>query len=283
MAMFASPSLILEAPSIAMVRIDAASTGPWRSAEPNQRRRMVKLDLTVEQVFKGRLHPGERIHIDAEQHEAIGRYVAVGGAWSGKVVEKGRQYLVFSRQPAETLRVADAGEAVDVELALEFEKNGWPLSELDRRAGPNRGSLGRLFAEYLGAKLPAAVRGGAGQWESILAFIEGPELSPAFRAMGAVTAMDAVLMQPPAPPPILQRTALMGFHLLAMPDANGLHNRLVQAYLPNLLGLTGSEPKHPAAEIFSGNPAAREQAAKSLAALPPSAHRDRLQAWLEAR
>ena len=283
MAMSASPSIILEAPSITLMRIEAASPGRWRPAGRYERRRIVRLEVQVERVFKGPLRPGGRFEIEAEQREPVGRYFATGGAWSGKVIEKGLQYVVFSRAPLEVLRVADAGEAADVELALEFEKNGWPMSGLQQHAGPHRRSLGRLFAEYLGARLPEAARGDPRQWESILVFIEGTELSPSFRAMAAVAAMDAVLMQPPAEPAIVRRTARMGFRLLAMPDANGLHSRLVQSYLPNLVGLEGSEPRRAPAGIFSDQPDAREQAVKALEALPVSSARDRLEAWLAGR
>src|SRR5207248_1934456 len=144
--------------------------------------------------------------------------------------------------PCETLHVADVGETTRVELGLGFEEHQWPLGDLEQRAGPERHLLGHLFAEYLNAKLPRAVSQDAQQWDSILTFLEAPDLAPPFRAHVAIAAMDAVLLLSPAPDPIVQRTVVMAFRILSSPDESGFHNRVVATYLPNLLGQQGSEP-----------------------------------------
>jgi hypothetical protein len=262
------------------MRIETVSLGAWTSGTPSERRRAVALDVVVERVFRGPLRTGERLKIEAEQHEPIGRYFAVTGAWSGKTLERGSKYIVFSRSAAETLRVTYASEATDIELALGFEDNGWALSELARRAGPQKASLGPLFAEYLNVKLPGAVSGGVQQWDSILSFFEAPGLAPRFRVLAATAAMDAVLMLSPAPDHIVRRTAVMAFRLLSMQDENGFHERLVGTYLPTLLGQHGAEPKRSAAEIFADYPRDRERAARSLSAAPPYNSRAFLQNWL---
>lgn len=154
-AVAATPAF--DAPSIVVVRIEAAAPGPWRFVERTERQRHVALDLVVERVLRGPLHAGEQLKMNAEQSEAVGRFAAVGGAWSGKTLEKGGRYLIFARTPTDVVRVAAPSQVVDVELALDFEKSKWPLSELARRAGPKGKLLGPLFAEYLAASLPAAV------------------------------------------------------------------------------------------------------------------------------
>ncbi|MCM3902571.1 MAG: hypothetical protein ND866_12770, partial [Pyrinomonadaceae bacterium] len=185
--------------------------------------------------------------------------------------------------PSQTLRVADVAESPGVELALAFEEHHWALSELGSRAGKNRGLLGPVFAEYLTAKLPAAVPQGIAQWNSILSFIEDPGLTPLFRAMAATAAMDAVLAQSPAPEAILQRTVVMAFRILSFTGERGFHDRLVRTYLPNLLGYEGSEPTRSAQRIFASYPEDQERAAKALSTVPQSSARARLDDWIAGR
>jgi hypothetical protein len=276
----AGGAIIFDAPSIALLRIETVSAGAWTPVSRIERQRLVKLDVLIEQVFRGPLRPGARLQIEAEQHEPVGRTFAVSGAWSGKTLETGLRYLVFSRTPSETLRVVDGDETTDVELALAFEDHRWPLGDLELRVGPVRSRLGPLFAEYLNARLPTTVSQGARQWDSILDFLEAPGLTPLFRARAAVAAMDAVLMAPPAPDQIVQRTVVMAFRLLSLPDENGFHNRVVATYLPNLLGQEGSERKRSAGQIFAAYPGDRASAAKALAAMPRSESRAVLEGWL---
>lgn len=276
-------AVVLEARSIAIMRIESAATGEWNTQTPNERRRVVKLGLVVERVFRGPLHPLEKLTIDAEQVEPTSRVFAPVGPWSGKTLTKGSRYLVFSQTPSETLRVTDVAETKSVELALAFEEHHWPLGELSRRSGEKRGALGPAFAEYLTAKLPAAVSQGIEQWNSIASFIEGPGLTPAFRNMAATAAMDAVLMLSPAPEAILDRTAVLAFRMLGFSDDHGFHDRLIRSYLPNLLGYEGSEPKRSARQIFSSYPEDHERAAKALSAIPPSSERALLESWIAGK
>jgi hypothetical protein len=271
---------IFNAPSIAVIRIKTASAGPWSFLQPSERQRVVELDVLVERVFRGSLRTGAKLKIEAEQHEPVARDFAVPGPWSGKTLESGSRYLIFLRNHSETLRVADVDEAAGVELALSFENHRWPLSDLERHAGAKRHLLGHLFAEYLNSKLPAAVSQDNQQWNSILSFLEAPGLKPAFRVEASIAAMDAVLMSSPAPDAIIQRTVIMAFRLLSLPDQNGFHNRVVVSYLPNLLGHEGSEPKRSASRIFAEYPGDRERAVNTLEQIPYSDARNFLKDWL---
>ena len=279
----ADAAVVLEAQSIAVVRIESAAAGEWDKQIPNERRRMVKLSLVVERVFRGPLKPGEKLTIEAAQGEPTGRVFAPAGPWSGKALVKGPRYLVFWRTPSEPLRATDVAESPGVELALAFEEHHWPLSELARRVGDKRRLLGPVFAEYLTAKLPEAVSQGAAPWNSIMNFTEGPGLTPAFRAMAATAAMDAVLMLSPAREAILDRTAVMAFRMLGFPDERGFHDRLVRAYLPNLLGQEGSELKRSARQIFASYPEDQQRAARALAAIPSSTARAFLDGWIAGK
>jgi len=273
----------LEAQSIAVLRIERAAAGEWDYQTPNERRRVVKLGLVVERVFRGPLHPQEKLTIDAEQVEPTSRVFAPVGPWSGKALAEGMRYLVFSQSPSETLRVTDVAESPGVELALAFEEHHWPLSDLSRRTGEKRRLLGPVFAEYLTAKLPAAVSQGIVQWNSIASFIEGPGLTPAFRNMAATAAMDAVLMLSPAPEAILDRTAVMAFRMLGFSDDRGFHDRLVRSYLPNLLGQEGSEPKRSARQVFASYQEDQQRAAKALSTIPSSGERVFLEDWIAGK
>ena len=144
-----------------------------------------------------------------------------------------------------------------------------------------RQSMGPLFAEYLRVKLPPVVASGdARQWQSVAAFVENPELLPAFRAMAAKAAIDAVLMLAPAPEAIVARTVHMSFRLLSMPDANGLHSRVAAAWLPSLLGMEGLEARRAADAIFGSGGMTTAEAARILQALPKSEPVARLRSWL---
>jgi hypothetical protein len=279
----AAAAIVLDARSIAVMRIQKAAAGEWKHDTPNERRRVVELDLRVERVFRGPLHAGEKLTIEAAQAEPTGRVQAPAGPWSGKVLVKGSRYLVFSQGPSQTLRVADVAEIPGVELALAFEEHHWALGEIGARAGKRRGLLGPVFAEYLAARLPAAVPQGIAQWNSIMSFIEEPGLTPHFRAGAATAAMDAVLAQSPAPEAIVQRTAVMAFRILGLPDESGFRERLVRTYLPNLLGFEGSEPMRSAERIFASNPGDRERALKALSTVPPSSARSRLDHWIAGK
>ena len=279
-ALHTHATTIFDAPSITVMQIRAASVGKWKSVDPSERQHVVDLNLRVERVLRGSLHPGATLKIAAEQREPVGRTFAVAGPWSGKALQPGLRYLVFARSPSETLRVTDIGEVEGVELALAFEDHKWPLSDLERRAGAKRHLLGQLFAEYLSTKLPVAVSQDARQWNSILSFIEAPGLTTVFRDQAAVAAMDAVLMVSPSPDAIVERTVVMAFRLLSLPDESAFHNRLVTTYLPNLLGQEGSERKRTANDIFAAYPGERERADQALREMPPSQACALLKGWI---
>jgi hypothetical protein len=271
---------IFNAPTIALVRIKTASAGPWSFVGPNEKQRLVELNVVVERMLRGSQRTGASLKIEAEQQESLGRDVAVPGPWSGKTLEPGLRYLVFFQTELKALRVTDAGEAEGAELALCFESHKWPLIELERRAGPKRNLLGHLFAEYLKTKLPAAVSQDARQWNSILNFLEAPGLTLPFRLEASIAAMDSALMSSPAPDLIVQRTVIMAFRLLSLPDRNGFHDRVVANYLPNLLGQQGSEPRRSASKIFAEYPGDRQRAVKALGQIPSSEARNSLMDWL---
>jgi hypothetical protein len=281
-----SSCVVVQAAEIASVEISRADPEPWQDIGNLERQRKVTLRLFVKCVLKGSLHAGDNVTVVVTQNEARGRYFAVTGAWSGKAVDSGRHYLIFAKntsmQDESLLRVTDEKNASsDVELALAFEEKGWPLSELAKRVGRRRGSLGPLFAEYLKARLPQVVQRKAGDWEAVLRFIESADLPASFRSLASDAAIEALLQNSPAPETQLMRTIIGAFRLLALPDANGLQNRLLQAQLPNLLGWEGSEPKRSAQEVFRHFPKDRVASEKALRQLAPSPERDRLLEWIQ--
>ena len=181
----ADAAVVLEAQSIAVVRIESAAAGDWDKQNPNERRRMVKLSLVVERVFRGPLKPGEKLTIEAAQGEPTGRVFAPAGPWSGKALVKGTRYLVFWRTPSEPLRATDVAEGPGVELALAFEEHHWPLSELARRVGDKR----RLLAcssptgpAFEGAQIACGQRAAPGAIERMR--IDRQTLEPRYKVIG---------------------------------------------------------------------------------------------------
>lgn len=289
-AALGNASVIRQSASIALVRILSATPEPWEASNSYERSRRLTIEVLAVRVLRGGLQAGSRGTIRAVQRESVGLTHAVAGSWSGKAVERDREYLVFSRSastdPDEvfaddaTLLVAEPNAAVDVETALEFEDHRWPLRDLNAHAGPAARQLGPMFASYLGERFPDSVKHGIREWDGILSFIERRDLNPAFRVPAAEAAFDAVLLFSPAPRDIVRRTVFMAFNLLASADDPASQASLLDTYLPNLLGMEGQEVKRTATQVFANKATERRMAEKALAQSPPSAGRERLLRWL---
>ncbi len=83
---------------------------------------------------------------------------------------------------------------------------------------------------------------------------------------------------PPSRSDLLARAM---FKLLALPQAQPLHDGLLQVLLPNLLGLQGGTPQHSAAEVFRSAPNERSLAKQALAGYKGSVDPSQIVSWLQ--
>jgi hypothetical protein len=225
------------------------------------------------------------------QHEPVGRDFAVPGVWSRQTLTPGARFLVFSRSSSAataaalsesaTEKVLPADDALaDTELALAAERDRAPLAALLDRAAPRIGSLGPLFAEYVGARLPGVLFADPAGFTQLLAFLENPALAPAVRGMVLRDLYGRMILADPAPPAFTNQLVVSSFHLLAEPQAAALHVELAGTLLPNLLGIIGGATKKNAADIFRDAPADRAAAERTVAAYADRSAAEPLARWL---
>lgn len=282
-------SIALDAKSIVVVKIESAKPSAWTNAARQERVRQVDLELTADRVLKGAVSRGGKAKVTVEQREATGRFHAVAGPWSGSTLERGRKLIVFSSSAERllerllakdaVLRVGAESEAVDVVVILDLEKSAAKPSEWDGKVNANqRPALGALFADYLAQKLPDIAKTGESEWAAALKFIEDARNSPLLQRQGGEAAVSAVLMLAPAPGELVPVTTRFIFRLLANHSDPGFVQRALDSWIPNLVGLTGSEKRRGPAAIFSGSNelGSAQDAVQKLAA---SAARDRVLAW----
>jgi len=269
-----SPSLVLRASHILLVRIVSADARPWTNRADGLPERSADLILELEEVLKGDVgvHAGDRFRLTITQAGRPGsRVFALPGVWSDLPLDAGARYVTFSisterkvvdvLQPPSLVRVAPEAEALlDVRkaVAAEAERLSLPRT-LERVSEADRGRLNHFFGEYVAARLHEVMSGSPNDFDAVMRFVEDPKLAPVCRTI-IVEAAHTQLAGSDAPQPILARFVRTSFHLIALPEATDMHDQLLSDMLPQLLALRGVKPTITAAEVFGGANADRQQA-----------------------
>ena len=289
-----SPSLILRASHILLVRIVSAETRPWTTRADGLPERSADLLLELEEVLKGDVgvHAGDRFRLTITQAGRPGsRVFALPGVWSELPLDTGVRYVTFSTsaqhkvvdvlQPPSLVRVAPESEALlDVRTAViaETERLSLPRT-LERIPEADRGRLNHFFGEYVAARLHEVISGPPNGFDVIMRFAEDPKLSPVCRTI-IVEAAHTQLAGSDAPQPVLARFVRAAFHLAAMPEAADMHDSLLSDMLPQLLALGSSRPVITATQVFAGADAERQQAEQILSRSSDRPGAQRLLQWL---
>jgi hypothetical protein len=286
-----SPSLILSASHILLIRIERSQAGEWSPAPEGGVQRAVDLDLTLEETLKGetREKPGQQLQVTVRQYgTGTSRIAAVPGVWSYQPIDAGTRLVAFCRSDedvaAEMLRdprceaLAGAESALPgVRLALRAEEEDYPLSALLEQAAPLAASLDAIFVQYLWARYQASDEQDKHALTADL--IEQPDLAYVARAALLGELYSAAVADPAYPPKWRRRLVVALFRLLGMEAAAVLHDQVVDLFLPNLLGLADGPTPEPA-EVFREYPGEAASAEAALQGYAGAASAEPLLEWL---
>jgi hypothetical protein len=273
-----SPSAILRATHILLIRIESARPTPWAEGQRGPHR-TVDLSLRLEEILKGRVREaqGSIVSTKVEQTGLAGtRIYALPGVWSGHPVDAGTRLVAFctgsgDRAPdllveplLESLLPAD--EALDdVRLAMRAERTT-RLADILDLAKPAAAQLHYPFAEYLSAKAEGTLLMDREVFARLAQFVEDPSLSLIVRSTLVKNINAALLARDPVPTPFVSTWVATLFHVMGMPAASGIHDNILQVFLPNVVGISGGAAKRKASDLFRDAPAERERAERILAA-----------------
>ena len=118
--------------------------------------------------------------------------------------------------------------------------------------------------------------------EIALGLLVDPYLGAAARVALAMSMLDAAMLRPQDASLALDIARGL-LALLRMPEAAGLHDNLIQPYLPNLLGLSGALPPRTANDVFADREPERQGTATALESYRGPAPTAPLLAWIRAR
>ena len=292
-----SPSLILRASHILLVRIVSADARPWTNRADGLPERSADLLLELEEVLKGDVgvHAGDRFRLTITQTGRPGsRVFALPGVWSDLPLDPSARYVTFSvsgqhkvvdvLQVPSLVRVAPEAEALlDVRKGVAAEAEHASLSRtLDRISEPDRSGLNHFFGEYVAARLHEAIAGTPNDFDAVMRFVEDPRLSPVCRTI-IVEAAHTQIAGADAPQAVLARFVRTAFHLTAMPEAADMRDQLLSDMLPQLLALGGARPTVTATQVFAGADAERQRAEQIVSRSSDQPGAQRLLQWLRDR
>ncbi len=273
--MFAQASSIRDSSVIAVVRIEGSDAHPWAAGQKQMQVRTVDLGLAVERALKGRA-PAQHFRLTVEQSQPGPRDIAAPSPWSGKSIEPGARYILFSRTD---LSHADRVEPVEsestVRLALEADSAREPLGDLLPKAPAS--ALNPLLGEYVLDRLRELRFSDNGQFDALLSYLESPRPPEAFRRQVLSGIFAIVMNSDPVPQRFWSRLAVAGFRVASLKQAEGFRDAILSTYLPNLLGLSGGLSPKTANQVFQDFPGDRLTAREQAARWPL------LMKWLEAR
>lgn len=283
-------SQILRASHILVVTIRSADVGPWMPHQPTGEQRRVALGLSLDEVVKGAVAqpPGAALRIDITQLRVGVGWRPPPGLWSSVALDVGAQLVAFSRTASDDAAVIlnePAGERImraaqalaDVHLVAQTAD--LELRAVTATARPRAATLGFLFAEYLWARYGPSAMARRDDFELLAAVLEEPALDRIARTTlltAMLTSVDAAEAGPQT-----DRLVIALFRLLALSEAKDLHDNLVETYLPNLIGLTGT-PTRLAVQVFHDRAADRTAARAALLGYRGHASPAVLLAWLNA-
>lgn len=288
-----SRSVILRSTHILLIRILTSEAGPWSNDANGNLVRQTRMTVRLEQILKGELDQpaGSPVRIEVRQFGRPGtRVYAVPGVWSDQPTAQGTQLVTFASSPSrnatsvlvepdcKTVVPAESALA-DVRVALDAERDGLSLGDSLRLAEPSAPSLQNLFGEYLTAKYAGTLLGNAAEFSALLRFVENPDLSPVARTTLLDFATSEIGEARAPSPQALRALVNTLFHLVAMPEAQALHDNVIGVYLPAVLRWNGSHYSVGTAEVFPA-PADRARAEATLNNYHGAASTEALKAWL---
>jgi hypothetical protein len=291
-----SPSLILHASHILLIRLEGAEIGQWTvdTTNPALKRRPCRLDIRLLDVLKGRMkeEPGARFDVEVTQSATTtGRLAPMPGVWSDRPLSGGTEWLAFSSGPdgpaarlvedPACLMLTPASSQAGVRLAVRAEEEPkMNAAEACAAAASMARDLDDIFADYLWSRWGEEAMRDPKTFEEIARLIENPNLAGPARAMLIDKANSELAAVEPTPIPQVARMAKVLFLLLSLRAATDLHDEIIENDLPSLLNLESAGHPRKAADLFRGDPKGREMAEKALRDYKGSASTATLVKWL---
>ena len=290
-----SRSVILRSTHILLIRIDSSDAGQWEQDPSGNLVRQVRLGVHLEQILKGEVEQkeGTSLRIEVKQFGRPGtRYYAVAGVWSDQPIQTLTRLVSFSSttskdaagslvEPSCKLILPAKSALADVRVALKAEKNKLSLSDTLKLAEPSAGILGYLLPEYLAAKYEGSLASNVEEFSSLMRFIEYSQLAVVARTALLDSAVaDVGEARSPSPQILLSLVATL-FHLLAMSEAAGIHDNIVEVYLPEALRLDRGAGRFSASQVFQLAPSERAKAEAVLNGYHGTARTEGLKEWLK--
>lgn len=290
-----STSEMLRAKYILLAVIDSISFGAWEPDESMLERRVGNARVRIERVLKGEIEtvPDEVLTITiATWRNAGPRFVAVPGVWSECEIGAGAAFVVFSSacrgdvaallaEPcAFTVRPAD-GALAEVELISELATPETRLPDLVAELAARRETLTLLSARYVAARLRELLFSDPSGFHNVLSEVENPAAHTVFRRIVISEAYDDLMMLDPAAPVFIARLIWGSVRMFGSGTAPEFASRVLETYIPNLLGIEGGLSEKRAKDIFEHAKGPREEMETILRSRTELPGRERLLAWLE--
>jgi hypothetical protein len=292
----ASPSLILRATHILIVRVNTPRPTPWQTAD-GWLVRSVDLVATVQEVLKA----PEGAPLTGPSRLRVTQYanpsplqMPIPGAWSEAPVEPGASVLVFSvAEPSAdlaTVLVEPACQRVlpsevapmGVRLAMRRERRELTISEFLTQAVGIAPSLDAIFVDYLSAQLTNPELARIETFERLTALLETPGITTATRANLLNAVIGSVSNSPIYSDAHLNRLAVALFRVALSPIDPNLRENVLSVYLPNHIGLTGGARLRRASEVFRDLADEREEIEWAMRAHAHTPSGAKLVTWLRA-
>lgn len=289
-----SPSIVLRATHILLIRVDAAETAEWVLVPSGWLQRSVNVTVTLMEVLKGAVqeHVGDQFPLQVTQFRINTVWlVPTPGVWSEQPLDPGTQLVAFCRtdgdQAAEMIKdpaceklIVASSALLDSELAIQAESEHSTLPALLERAKPQAASLNYIFTEYLWAAYGKDALRNAEEFEALVQFWQEPDLNVVARST-LLSSIYSALITGTVAPTHLNRFAIALFRLLDLPAAAPLHDNIVGTFLPNLLGLHTNVAVKVAVDVLKEHPEDRAKVEKILQSYSGGSSTAQLLEWLK--
>lgn len=290
-----SPSIILRATHILLIRIVQSQASAWQPVSTGIVSRTVSLSLILAETLKGDTQEaaGEPVSLQVTQYDtSTTRITAVKGVWSHKPIEPGTVLMAFCRSDStmtsellqdSTCERLDLAEPIldDVRLALEAETDNLRAVDLLRQAAAIAASLDFIFVEYFWARYGNSTIQNSEEFAALMQFMLLPDLSYIARATLLDNIYSRLIASPHLPIERVSQLTSTLFQLINISSAQNLHDNIIQVFLPNLVGLTAGRTEQLATEVFSENPSERQMAKANLQNYQGQASTQPLLEWLQ--
>jgi hypothetical protein len=168
-------------------------------------------------------------------------------------------------------------------LADKIEAERLGLEAISAMVKPGASKNHELFIDFLGERFRDLNFEQRTAYEAALDLLETPALPVAPREALLNAVRRQLETSQTVEPYHFHRLAVSMFRLLALSEAEPLHENLVETYLPDTINLLEGEEPRPATAVFKEWPNDRVPARRALASYPDQGAAAPLLKWIDAR